>query len=214
MNTTTAQPRGAADEAAAVPAPPDDVREAARHAPDHWFGMLDPAWRARHEEEDEAPPVWAVLGQWRSDSRGEIVEWQDNTAYRPSPAMMGWPRPTDPVDAAAQLAATGYGPHEDVAVAVVQARLAVLTAPHGGPVLACAPDGTPVVPVFSQAAHLHAAGALAHQLLPAEEVFAWVPDGYELCVNPAGPAPARLSVADLENAVAALTARATGRGDT
>jgi hypothetical protein len=81
-----------------MPPVPDSVREAARMAPDHWLGMVDPAWNG----EDELPP-WAMIGQWR-----------ENEDYRPSPSALGWPKPTDDVDAAMQLAATGYGPGEAV----------------------------------------------------------------------------------------------------
>ncbi|MEK8171950.1 hypothetical protein NKH77_29005 [Streptomyces sp. M19] len=48
----------------------------------HWIGDTD----------DEPPPVWAVLGRWRSDAHGEIVEWEENPDYRPSPAALGWAR--------------------------------------------------------------------------------------------------------------------------
>ncbi|MFE7122025.1 type VII secretion system-associated protein, partial [Streptomyces sp. NPDC057654] len=77
--------------------------ESARSAPDQWFGMIDPAWSGAG-----APPVWAMAGEWRSGSRGEVVEWRDNEQYRPSLAALGWAGPKDPVDAALQLAATGY----------------------------------------------------------------------------------------------------------
>ncbi|MEC4020218.1 type VII secretion system-associated protein [Streptomyces sp. H27-D2] len=186
-----------------MPPVPEDIRAAARTAPDHWFGMVDPAWTGQ-----DAPPAWAVIGQWRSDAHGEITEWQDNHEYRPSPGMLGWAEPADDVDAAVQLAATGYGPPEDVAAAAAAAELAVLTAPDGGPVLACAPDGGPVVPAFTSPVHLERAGALAHQVLPADRVFALVPDGHDLYLNPTGPVAMLLSAADLERAVRALTAAA------
>ncbi|MFF9571420.1 type VII secretion system-associated protein [Streptomyces sp. NPDC014685] len=185
----------------AVPPVPDDIRAAARAAPDHWFGMVDPAWRGEGE-----PPLWAVIGQWRSDAAGEIAEWQHNDGYRPSPGMLGWPEPTDDVDAAMQLAATGYGPVEDVALAVIRAELAILTAPGGGAVSACTPDGDPVVPVFTAPAHLERAGALAHRVLPVAEAFELVPEGQDLYLNPTGPVALRLSAADLTRAVDALEA--------
>lgn len=184
-----------------MPPVPDDIRAAARTAPEHWFGMVDPAWSG-----DGAPPLWAVIGQWRSDAGGEIAEWQRNDAYRPSPGMLGWPEPTDDVDAAMQLAATGYGPVEAVALAVVTAELAVLTAPGGGVVSVCTPDGDPVVPVFTAPAHLERAGALAHRVLPVAEAFALVPEGQDLYLNPTGPVALRLSGDDLSRAVDVLEA--------
>ncbi|MFH9611277.1 type VII secretion system-associated protein [Streptomyces sp. NPDC017448] len=194
---------GAGEAGAAMPPVPDDIRAAARTAPDHWFGTVDPAWRGEGE-----PPLWAVIGQWRSDAHGEIVEWQRNEDYRPSPGMLGWPEPTDDVDAAAQLAATGYGPVENVALAAVAAELAVLTAPDGGAVSACTPEGDPVVPVFTSPEHLRRAGALAHRVLPLAEAFALVPEGQDLYLNPTGPVALRLSADDLSRAVDALEAAA------
>lgn len=194
---------GAGEAGAAMPPVPDDIRAAARTAPDHWFGTVDPAWRGEGE-----PPLWAVIGQWRSDARGEIVEWQRNENYRPSPGMLGWPEPTDDVDAAVQLAATGYGPVENVALAAVAAELAVLTAPDGGAVSACTPEGDPVVPVFTSPEHLRRAGSLAHRVLPLAEAFALVPEGQDLYLNPTGPVALRLSADDLSRAVDALEAAA------
>ncbi|MEV5679573.1 type VII secretion system-associated protein [Streptomyces sp. NPDC052179] len=187
----------------AMPPVPDDIRAAARTAPDHWFGTVDPAWRG-----DGEPPLWAVIGQWRSDADGEIVEWQRNADYRPSPGMLGWPEPADEVDAAMQLAATGYGPVENVALAVVSAELAVLVAPGGGAVSACTPDGDPVVPVFTSPVHLERAGALAHRVLSVSEAFALVPEGRDMYLNPTGPVALRLSAEDLSRAVDVLEAAA------
>lgn len=191
----------AGEAGAAMPPVPDDIRAAARTAPEHWLGTVDPAWRGEGE-----PPLWAVIGQWRSDADGEIVEWQRNEHYRPSPGMLGWPEPTDDVDAAMQLAATGYGPVENVALAAVAAELAVLTAPGGGAVSACTPEGDAVVPVFTSPEHLKRAGALAHRVLPLAEAFALVPEGQDLYLNPTGPVALRLSADDLSRAVDVLEA--------
>ena len=70
----------------ALPPVPDDIREAARLAPDHWLGVVDPMWYGEGK-----PPEWAMTGRWRSGLDGEIVEWEDNPDYRPSPRALGWP---------------------------------------------------------------------------------------------------------------------------
>ncbi|MFH8533909.1 type VII secretion system-associated protein [Streptomyces tendae] len=170
--------------ARAVPRPPDDIREAARRSPDHWFGMVDPAWTG-----DGAPPLWAIVGQWRSGPDGEIVEWQDNEEYRQSPRALGWPEPADEVDAAVQLAATGYGPEEDVHRALAALReAAVFVTPDGSPLPATAPDGeTPVVPLFTSPVYLHLAGRLAFDLVPVADLLDRVPDGHLLYLNPWAP---------------------------
>ncbi|WP_433190360.1 type VII secretion system-associated protein [Actinoallomurus sp. CA-150999] len=167
-----------------MPPIPDSIREAARLAPDHWLGMLDPAWTGEGE-----PPSWAMLGRWRSDPDGEIVEWRENEDYRPSPAALGWPEPADDVDAAVQLAATGYGPGEAVTEALAAAKeVAVFVTPTGDPVAATAPDGrTPVIPVFTSPVYLHAAGRLAFELMDLWELVDSLPEEHVLYLNPSAP---------------------------
>ncbi|GAA4949479.1 hypothetical protein GCM10023238_14770 [Streptomyces heliomycini] len=74
----------------AMPTPPDDIVEAARLAPEHWISMIDPGW-----DGEGVPPDRVVVGRWRTGTTGEIEEWEDNEAYRPSPEALGWPEPTD-----------------------------------------------------------------------------------------------------------------------
>ncbi|MFC4034389.1 type VII secretion system-associated protein [Streptomyces polygonati] len=160
------------------------MRDAARLAPDHWLGVVDPAWTA-----DAAPPVWAVVGEWRSGPTGEVEEWQPNEEYRPSPRALGWAAPTDPVDAAVQSAVTGYGPPAAALRALAAAEVTVLRSADGGPLAPAGADGLPVVPVFSAAPHEVFAGGFAHDTV---SVLALARDlaasGTPICVNPAGPA--------------------------
>ncbi|MET9053463.1 MULTISPECIES: type VII secretion system-associated protein [unclassified Streptomyces] len=164
------------------PAPPEEFVEAARLAPDHWLYLADPAWKG-----EGPPPEWAVIGQWRSDSAGEIVEWEDNPDYRPSPEAMGWPEPLDPVDRAVQLATTGYGPVEDVTAALAGAEIAVPVTADGEPVRASAPDGTAVVPVYTSPGYLHSLGQLRSVTLPLAELLALLPAGHSLSLNSSAP---------------------------
>ncbi|MFG2196884.1 type VII secretion system-associated protein [Streptomyces sp. NPDC048639] len=167
-----------------LPPVPEDVREAARSAPDHWIGVVDPGWRG-----EGTPPPWAVIGEWRSGESGEVEEWQPNEDYRPSPAALGWPEPADPVDAAVQLAVTGYAPEAQAIAALGTAEITVLRAPDGGPLLVCGPNGMPTVPVFSSAAHQAFAGSLTHDTVPAAELaHRLAPSGTPMTLNPAGPA--------------------------
>lgn len=163
----------------ALPPVPDDIREAGRLAPDHWLGVVDPMWSGEGK-----PPEWAMTGRWRSGLDGEIVEWEDNPDYRPSPRALGWPEPEDEVDRAVQLASTGYGPGEAVPAALAGREVAVLTAPGGGPLSATAPDGTPVVPVFTSSVFLHTAGRFAFELVGVDDLVARVPEGHALYLNP------------------------------
>ncbi|GHJ36963.1 type VII secretion system-associated protein [Streptomyces sp. TS71-3] len=170
------------DGAAAVPEVPDDVREAARLVPDHWLGVVDPMW-----DDEKDPPAWAIVGQWRSDAGGEVVEWADNPDYRPSPAMLDWDDPQDAVDEAVQLAATGYGPVAEVARVLAAAEVAVLVDAADTPVTAAAPDGTAVVPAFSSQSHVTKMGAFRHRVVPVSELVGQIPERHRLYLNPAGP---------------------------
>lgn len=166
----------------ADPPVPDEIKEAARRAPDHWLGMVDPAWTG-----EGTPPNWAVVGEWRSGLDGEIEEWRANEEYRPSPQALDWPAPTDPVDEAVQLAATGYGPGDAVTETLAGAEVAVPLAPGGAPLSATSPDGEAVVPVYTSPTHLHAGGRLGYGLFAVPDLLERVPDGHMLYLNPSGP---------------------------
>jgi hypothetical protein len=193
----TASPASVEPPSAEMPPVPDDIREAARLAPDHWLGMVDPAWSG-----EGPPPEWAMVGQWRSDESGQVVEWQKNEDYRPSPAMLGWPEPVDPVDAAVQLAATGYGPGEEVTRALADAELAVLVRADGQPVTAATTEGTAVVPAFTSPPYLELAGPLAYEVMPVTVLVDRIPEEHLLYLNPTGPIPVVMEAESLRAAIA------------
>ncbi|WP_328672315.1 type VII secretion system-associated protein [Streptomyces sp. NBC_00328] len=181
---------------------PDEIREAGRLTPDHWLGMVDPAWLGEGE-----PPEWAIVGRWRSGEDGEIAEWQDNPEYRPSPQALDWPEPEDDVDRAVQLAATGYGPGDAVPRALLDHEVAVLTGPGGGPLAVTTPDGTPVIPVFTSPVYLHTCGRFGYELQRVDEdLLDKVPDGHLLYVNPSGPVSMTVEPAAVREALDALRA--------
>ncbi|WP_245235362.1 type VII secretion system-associated protein [Streptomyces violaceorubidus] len=171
---------------------PESILKAAREAPDHWFGMVDPAWRG-----EGVPPRWAVVGQYRSNAEGEVVKWQYNDDYRPSPDANGWPRPTDPVDEAIQLAVTGYGSEDDVLRLLGEAEVGVMIAPDGAPVEACSPDGTPVVPVFTSEPQLRAGGRYAARTVRVRDLVREVGEDTLVLVNPAGAVSMTVDPEDL-----------------
>ncbi|WP_405697910.1 type VII secretion system-associated protein [Streptomyces sp. NBC_01185] len=174
-----------ADGAAEPPEIPEAVKAAAREAPGHWIGVVDPEWT-----EERTPPEWAVLGEWQSDDEGGVGEYRANPAYRPSARVLDWPEPTDPVDAAAQRAATGYGSVEAALDALAAADVTVVRGPDGGPLLAAGRDGAPVVLLFTSPAHEFMSAALHHDRLPAAELARSLSGpGALLMVNPAAAAP-------------------------
>ncbi|MFF9689992.1 type VII secretion system-associated protein [Streptomyces sp. NPDC014623] len=150
--------------ASAIPIP-ESVRAAARRAPGHWIGVVDPEWT-----EARTPPEWAVLGEWQSDESGNVGEYRANPEYRPSARVLGWPEPTDPVDAAAQRAATGHGTVEAALTALAEADVTVVRGPDGGPLTAAGRDGAPVILVFTSPAHEFMSAALHHDTVPAREL--------------------------------------------
>jgi len=164
---------------------PEAVKDAARRAPGHWVGIVDPEWT-----EARTPPGWAVLGEWQSDASGGVGEYRANPAYRPSARILGWPEPTDPVDAAAQRAATGYGTVDEALAALADADVTVVRGPAGGPLVAAGRDGAPVVLLFTSPAHEFMSAALHHDTLPARELARSVAAaGALMSVNPGAAAP-------------------------
>ncbi|MET8059083.1 type VII secretion system-associated protein [Streptomyces microflavus] len=164
---------------------PDAVKDAARRAPGHWIGIVDPEWT-----EARTPPEWAVLGEWQSDASGDVGEYRANPAYRPSARVLGWPEPTDPVDAAAQRAATGYGTVDEALAALAEADVTVVRGPDGGPLVAAGRDGAPVLLLFTSSTHEFMSAVLHHDTLSARELARSVTAvGALLSVNPGAAAP-------------------------
>ncbi|WP_098011801.1 type VII secretion system-associated protein [Streptomyces sp. sk226] len=180
--------------------PPEDYVEAARAAPDHWLSVIDRHWSG---DEDEPAPAWAVLGRWRSDADGEIVEWEENTAYRPSPDAHGWAPPVSPVDAAVQLVATGYASEDLFALMVADAEVAVCLDDAGALAVTDAQDGTEAVPVFPASPELDQNRLPPHELMLVPDLLGRLPEGKEVLVL-SSSAP----VGQLVTASALLAARA------
>lgn len=188
---------------------PEAVRDAARRAPGHWIGIVDPEWTRT-----ETPPGWAVVGEWQSDADGGMGEYRANPEYRPSAQVLGWPEPTDPVDAAAQRAATGYGTVEAALAVLAETDVTVVRGPEGGPLLAAGRDGAPVVLAFTSSTHAFMSPALHHDTLPARELAGSVADlGALLMVNAGAAAPLLVPAADLLHPESPAPATAAGGPD-
>ncbi|WP_446041411.1 type VII secretion system-associated protein [Streptomyces sp. SID1121] len=157
--------------------PPEEYVKAARVAPDHWLSVIDRHWNG---DEDEPPPPWASLGRWRSDEKGEIVEWEANTEYRPSPDAYGWAPPISPVDAAVQLVATGYASEELFALMLADAEVAVCVDETGALALTNAQDGTTAVPVFSPSPNLAEDKLPPHEVMSIPTLLKRLPEGNEV----------------------------------
>ncbi|WP_328565026.1 type VII secretion system-associated protein [Streptomyces coelicoflavus] len=127
--------------------PPPQFVTAARLAPDHWLTLVDRHWD--DADDGVAPPHWALLGRWRSDEHGEIVGWERNPRYRPSPDAHGW-GPSDGIaDEAARLVATGYDPGPLLVFSLLEEDIAVCLDEQRDPDVIETADGTKAVPVFT-----------------------------------------------------------------
>ncbi|MGW1561933.1 type VII secretion system-associated protein [Streptomyces sp. NPDC002144] len=182
--------------------PPEDYVKAAKVAPDHWLSIIDRHWNG---DEGEPPPSWASLGRWRSDENGEIVEWEENTEYRPSPDAYGWAPPVGPVDAAVQLVATGYASEELFALMLADAEVAVCVDENGGLAVTDAQDGTEAVPVFSTSPELDDAKLPPHEVMSVPDLLARMPEGKEvLFLSSSAPVGQLVTVSALREAKADL----------
>jgi hypothetical protein len=183
-----------------IPEPPQDIVRAARVAPDHWFYMPDPTWVG-----EGMPPEWAIFGRWRSDASGEIVAWQDNENYRPSPEALGWSEPLDDLDRALHWAATGYGPQQDVTQALAAVdRLAVLLDEDRAPRVETTPEGARAAVVFSlppaEPGEEPADDDEAiYRVLPVAELSGFLPDDVErlLFISMSSAAALEVDAADI-----------------
>jgi hypothetical protein len=159
----------------------DTLRSEARRRPGGWVYAVDPAF-----DPSGTVPPHGVVGAWKVDDRGEIVdEFTWNTNYRPSPQALELPPPTDPLDEAVQLAATGYGPEDDVIDRFLEREVLVVG------------DRGPTVRVFSSEALLPP-GEDKWQQVVGRELVDRLPAGGEVVVNPGAPTSVRLAADELK----------------
>ncbi|MFF3400155.1 type VII secretion system-associated protein [Streptomyces sp. NPDC002659] len=196
MNRPPAEPAGPEG----MPEPPPEILAAARRAPEHWLHLTDPAWSG-----EGPPPDWAVVGRWRTGRDGEIEEWEENELYRPSPEALGWPQPLGPLDGAVQLAATGYGPEDEVPLALAASDVAVLLGADGAPRVTTTPEGTFAVPVTSYAPDGRSGELPAHVVVRAAELLELLDgraeSGELLYLSPTAPVSMVVEAAALREAV-------------
>jgi hypothetical protein len=191
--------------------PPEDYVKAARVAPEHWLSIIDRHWNG---DEGEPPPSWASLGRWRSDENGEIVEWEENTEYRPSPDAYGWAPPVSPVDAAVQLVATGYASEELFALMLADAEVAVCVDENGGLAVTDVQDGTEAVPVFSTSPELEEDRLPPHEVMSVPDLLERLPEGKEvLFLSSSAPVGQLVTVSALRESKADLERYEAEGGD-
>ncbi|URM99440.1 type VII secretion system-associated protein [Actinomadura madurae] len=96
--------------------------------PGSWLYEVDPFFGA----DDDVPP-YGIVGAWSIDAQGRITDsFKKNSGYRPSPQVLGFPEPTDQLDAAIQLVVAGYGPDGQAVARLLSAEVLVASAPEDG----------------------------------------------------------------------------------
>ena len=154
-------------------APPvtEQMREAARSAPDSWLYVL---------EGDE------VVGAYPVDEHGEVVEdFQHNPDHVPGAVEV---EPTDPLDAALHELSAGRGSREAVLALLRTAELLVRDGAGEGLVVHTTPAGRDVVQAYSSQQHAPTVGADAGwQTRRGRELARVLPVGVALQLNPGSP---------------------------
>ncbi|MGW4203180.1 type VII secretion system-associated protein [Streptomyces sp. NPDC004726] len=180
--------------------PPEPTVKAAKVAPNHLLSIIDRHWDGT---EGEPPPPWAIMGRWRSDAHGEIVEWEENPRYRPSPDAYGWGPALSPADAAVRLVATRYESRKLLALVLADTELAVCVDAEGGLAEAETPDGLPVVPVFPDASSLDGKRLPPYELMTVPDLLDRLPDDRDvLFLSSSAPAAQILTADELRTGLA------------
>jgi len=178
-------------------APPvtEEIRERARRSPNSWIYSVDGAYEAA----EEIPP-YAVVGAWPVDENGQLGAFTANDNYRPSPAALQLDLPTDAVDAAVQLAATGHGSEGDVALALAASTIYLPANDDGDLIAYRREDGKEYVAIFTDP---NKAPATAAQLLPTDirSFLAVVPEDTTVAINPGGQVAASFTSGELRAAL-------------
>lgn len=118
-----------------MPPVTETMREQARSQPNNWLYCIDPFF-AEAERTGQGVPPFGIIGAYQVDRAGEIMpEFQPNPNYQPSPMALGLTEPTNPVEQALQLAATGYGSETQLRAALLAGRVFTAREPYGVPIV-------------------------------------------------------------------------------
>ncbi|MFI6052647.1 type VII secretion system-associated protein [Streptomyces violascens] len=175
---------------ASEPVLTDELRAQAKTAPGSWLYSIDPAYDPR----GQVPP-YGVIGAWPVDQRGEPGAFNHNPNYRPSPMAMGLPVPTDAIEAAIQLAATGHGSEADIVQRLAGATVFLVPTDEPGVALYADAEGR-FVPVLTDPKHApNSAPQL--QAVTCAELLASLPPDVALKLNPGSRVSVRIPSADV-----------------
>ncbi|MFI6100810.1 type VII secretion system-associated protein [Lentzea sp. NPDC051213] len=123
-----------------APAITAEMREYARNRPGQRLYVMDDEFT----DIDAGVPPWGVRGLFRITDEGEIdaEAFSSNPNYRPGPRVSGLPQPTNKLERAFELTATGYGAESDFLEALAEADLLCVVDPQDHSKLEIVADAT------------------------------------------------------------------------
>ncbi|WP_246338319.1 MULTISPECIES: type VII secretion system-associated protein [Streptomyces] len=171
----------------ALPPVSDALRAQAAKSPGSWIYAIDP-----HFDPSGRVPPFGIIGAWKADDNGQLTEeFRPNPRYRPSPQARGMKAPTDRLEAAIQLAATGYISDGDMQAALLGS--VVYTAPDSPGLRSTEPF---TVAIYTSPVHAPSDVPEVQRVL-FRDVLTGLPDHAIVKLNPQSPVSAEVAVTDI-----------------
>jgi hypothetical protein len=177
------QPRNPVD----PPKITDEMRAAAKKAPNTWMYSIDPML----DPDGEVPP-YAIRGSFAVDDKGELGEFKGNPGYRPSPRALELSPPENELERAIELAATGYGERDAVLPALLEAELHFIEREEHPGQFAVAQEGDDLVLHAFTASSRRPGNWPRWQVARGRDLLAM--KGVQLQLNPGVPAVASVTI--------------------
>ena len=154
---------------------------------ENYFLLMDPEWQ-RLEDEQE-PPLEAVVGLWPVHPDGSMGRFRSNPEYVPRHPGS----PSDPIDALLRLAMRGDAQMEQLQLVLRDSLVDLAMNGDGRPLILKSPDDLACVVVATGTPHRARTFAPEWRRVELEELVAQLADGVDVLINPGGPATVRLT---------------------
>lgn len=140
----------------AMEAPPltPELIAFARANPGQQAYVIDPEF-----DPNGGVPGWAIRGYYPVTASGTLDQqgWVGNPHYRPGPLVRGFPRPSNRVERALQLAAAGHQPDSALLTELADAQVVIPTSDqHPTQVPVLTEEGHDTIVMFTDPRHLDA----------------------------------------------------------
>jgi hypothetical protein len=151
-----------------------------------WILLMDPGWSP--EEDDETPPLEAVVGLWPV-TEGTVGKFRPNPDYVPADENS----PSDPLDAALRLVLRGRAGSDQIQLMLRDSAFDIAMNGDGRPLITKSPDDLPCVVVATGEQHRRRVTSPQWRRIDLDELVVMLADGVDVLINPAGPASVRLT---------------------